>query len=310
MTGVQLSRYTPLTKNGVLPRGRKFATATVEMLLGRSKEKLFPRSIKAVKRKVSFFLEDVLDCLLGRRDELTPPKRKIFVGGREDYKRIGEEFLRYFIELGGLGPDERVLDVGCGIGRMAVPLTKYLNERGCYEGFDIVPDGINWCRKKITPRYPNFRFQLADIFNKKYNPRGRYRASEYHFPYESESFDFVFLTSVFTHMLPDDMEHYFSEISRVIKRSGRCLVTFFLWNEEALRLIDAGKSIYDFKYEGKGFRTIHRDTPESAVAYDERFIRGMYEKFRFTIRKPIHFGSWCGREHALAYQDVVIAAKE
>jgi len=267
-------------------------------------------SIKRVKQRISNFMEDALDCLLGRRDELTPPKRKIFVGGREDYKRIGEEFLRYFIELGGLEPDERVLDVGCGIGRMAVPLTKYLNERGSYEGFDIVPDGINWCRKKITAKHPNFRFQLADIFNKKYHPRGRYRSSEYRFPYASESFDFVFLTSVFTHMLPDDMEHYFSEISRVIKKGGRCLITFFLWNEEALQLINAGKSIYDFKYEGKGFRTIHRDTPESAVAYDERFIRGMYEKFRFTIREPIHFGSWCGRENALAYQDVIIAVKE
>lgn len=202
-----------------------------------------------------------------------------------------------------------MLDVGCGIGRMAVPLTKYLDERGSYEGFDIVADGINWCRKKITPTYPYFHFQLADVFNKKYNPHGKYRASEYHFPYESESFDFLFLTSVFTHMLPQDMEHYLCEIARVIKRGGRCLITFFLWNEESLRLINAGKSVYDFKYKGEGFRTIDRATPESGVAYDEKFIRALYEKFRLTVAEPIHFGSWCGRENYLSYQDVIVAIK-
>lgn len=272
--------------------------------------KLLPRSIKPVRRKISYFLEDALDSLLGRRDELTPPKRKLFVGGKDDFKSTGEEFFRYFRELGGLKPNERVLDVGCGIGRMAVPLTKYLDERGSYDGFDIVADGINWCRKKITPKYPNFHFQLADVFNKKYNPHGKYRASEYYFPYESESFDLVFLTSVFTHMLPQDMEHYLYEIARTMKRRGRCLITFFLLNRESLELINLGKSIYDFKHEGGGFRTIDKATPESGVAYDEKFIRGLYEKLRLTIAEPIHLGSWCGRENYLSYQDVIIAVKK
>ena len=84
----------------------------------------------------------------------------------------------------GLKPDERVLDAGCGIGRIAVPLTEYLDESGGYEGFDIAPEGIAWCRENITPRYPNFRFQVADIYNKSYNPEGSQKADEYEFPYE------------------------------------------------------------------------------------------------------------------------------
>lgn len=272
--------------------------------------KLLPRSIKPIKRQISYFLKDTLDSLLGHRDEHTPPRRKIFVGDQSHHRRVGEEFLRYFIELGDLKPNERVLDVGCGIGRITGPLTKYLDESGSYEGFDIVADGINWCRKKITPKYPSFHFQLADVFNKKYNPRGRCRAFEYCFPYESEWFDFVFLVSVFTHMLPEDMEHYYCEIARVIKKEGRCLITFFLWNEESSGLINAGKSVYDFRYGGEGFRTIHEATPESAVAYDEKFIRSLYEKFGFTIKEPIHFGSWCGRENSLTFQDLIIAVKK
>ena len=39
------------------------------------------------------------------------------VGGG-DFKAAGQEFLRLFIELAGLQPDERVLDIGCGSGRI------------------------------------------------------------------------------------------------------------------------------------------------------------------------------------------------
>lgn len=244
-----------------------------------------------------------------RQDELTPAKGEIFVGGG-DFEKIGEEFLQYFIELGELKPNERVLDVGCGIGRMAIPLTKYLDKKGSYEGFDIVAKGINWCRKKITPKYPNFHFQLVDVLNKSYNPNGKYKASEYKFSYEDKSFDFIFLTSVFTHMLPQDMKNYFYEVTRVLKRSGRCLITFFLLNTESIKLIDEKLTTLDLKYNVEGYRTTNKNTPESAVAYDERFIRRLYEKYRLNIAEPIHYGSWCGRENFLSYQDIVIAVKK
>jgi 2-polyprenyl-3-methyl-5-hydroxy-6-metoxy-1,4-benzoquinol methylase len=56
-----------------------------------------------------------------RRDPLTPPKgRELFGSG--DFNQVGEEYFRYFVQLGGLEPHERVLDVGCGIGRMACRL--------------------------------------------------------------------------------------------------------------------------------------------------------------------------------------------
>ena len=106
------------------------------------------------------------------------------------------------------------------------------------------------------------------------------------------------------------MEHYLYEITRVMKGGGRCLITFFLLNRESLHLINAGKGMYDFKHEGRGFRTIDKTTPESGVAYDEKFIRELYEKLRLTIAEPIHFGSWCGRENSLSYQDIIVALKK
>ena len=267
------------------------------------------RPIRKAMRRIYYFPIDTIDSSLGLRDELTPPREKIFVG-TGDFKKIGQEFFQYFIELGELKPNERVLDVGCGIGRMAVPLTNYLDKRGTYEGFDIVADGINWCKKKITPEYPNFHFQLADVLNKSYNPKGKYKASEYKFPFQDESFDFLFLTSVFTHMLPQEMENYFSEIARVLKRNGRCLITFFLLNIESVKLMDAKSSTFYFNYGIEGCRTINMNKPESAVAYEEKSIRSLYEKYRLTIVEQVRYGSWCGRENFLSYQDIIIAAKK
>ena len=253
---------------------------------------------------------DAFDFLLGRRDELTPTRRLSASVGDGDFKKRGDEFFRYFIELSSLKPNNRILDVGCGVGRMVVPLINYLDKDGSYEGFDIVAAGITWCTKTITSKYPHFRFQLADIYNGSYNSQGRYKASEYKFPYENESFDFVFLTSVFTHMLPKDLENYLSEIARVLKKGGRCFVSFFLLNAESVKLIEAKQSSLDFKYKFKGYFTISKIAPESAVAYNEYFIKKLYEKYGLTMGEPIHYGSWCGRKEYLSYQDIVLAVKK
>ena len=270
--------------------------------------KSIPWPIKWSARRPYYFVMDTIDLLLGRRDELAPPRRMGVGGG--DFRKQGEEGLKYFVELCGLKPDERVLDIGCGSGRMAFPLTGYLDKRGSYEGFDIVADEINWDRIKITAKYPNFHFQLADIYNKAYNPKGKYKASEYKFPFGNGSFDFIFLTSVFTHMLPQDMENYFSEIARVLKRDGRCLITFFLLNTESIRLIETKSSLLDFQYRFKRYWTIDKNAHEAAVAYDEKFIRGLYEKYGLSIAEPISYGSWCKRKKFLNYQDIVIAIKK
>lgn len=239
-----------------------------------------------------------------------PPWELVHAIGGGDFELIGEMFLRHFIDFGDLKPTERVLDVGCGVGRMAVPLTKYLGDGGSYEGFDVFVEGVTWCRQNITPEYPTFRFQVANIYNGKYNPKGKYTASEYRFPYESGSFDFVFLTSVFTHMLPCDMENYLSEVARVLSQEGRCLITFFLLNAESLALIRAKSSALDFRYDAGGCLTTDKDTPEAAVAYDERVIGALFAKHGLKIKDPVHYGSWCGRQKHVDWQDIVVAVKE
>ena len=84
----------------------------------------------------------------------------------------GLEFLTYFVSLGGLKPEHDVLDIGCGVGRMAHPLAYFLDQKARYFGFDIVEKGIRWAKDNITAEFPNFEFQRLDIHNQLYNPTG------------------------------------------------------------------------------------------------------------------------------------------
>jgi SAM-dependent methyltransferase len=269
--------------------------------------KLLPGPVIDLLRKLYYLPGDLLD-LVRTRDGMIPPRSKIFIG-KGDFVKIGEGFKQHFIDQGGLQPNERALDVGCGIGRMAIPLTDYLSTAGEYWGFDIVKSGIDWCQERISPRFPNFHFLHSDIYNKHYNPNGKIQAQDYRFPFEDEFFDFVFLTSVFTHMLPSDISNYMSEIARVLKTGGRCLITFFILNDESVRLVHAGKSDLDFKYDLGGCLSTDPNTPESAIAYDEAIVTGLFEKNRLTIYPSIYYGSWCGRAKFFTYQDLIVAKK-
>ena len=226
-----------------------------------------------------------------------------------DFAVLAERFLRFAVERCRLAPTGRVLDVGCRRGSWAVTLTGYLRDGGAYEGFDIVAEDIDWCRKRITFRHPNFAFRVADIHNQAYNPAGTVRASEFEFPYASGSFDFVFLISVFTHMLPADVAHYLSEIARVLRPRGTCLISAFLLNAGSRRLMAAGRSDVVFAHGEGAWRTVDPVAPEAAIAYDEAFLREGYRKNGLAIDEPIHYGSWPGRADALAYQDVVVATR-
>jgi ubiquinone/menaquinone biosynthesis C-methylase UbiE len=253
----------------------------------------------------------ILRPLFEARDDgcdMIPPKSMSFVG-KGDFVKIGREFRRHFIGLAGLRPEHRVLDVGCGIGRMAIPLTEYLSPAGGYWGFDIVRKGIDWCQERITPKFPNFHFQHSDVYNRHYNPGGKVRACDYRFPFEDDFFDFVFLTSVFTHMVPADLENYLREIARVLKPGGKCLITFLLMNEESRALIRAKKSDLEFVHEMDGYFTTKPNDPEAAIAYDEKIALQFFERCGLAVEPPLRYGSWCGRKQYLSYQDIVVAGK-
>jgi SAM-dependent methyltransferase len=250
---------------------------------------------------------DLRDRVSGKSNRLVPPRRLDFVG-HSDFVETGDEFLGQFVELGGLQPGHKVLDVGCGIGRMARPLTGYLTREGSYDGFDVNRDAVGWCRRRYA-RHANFRFRVADLYNRRYNRGGAHAASEYRFPYEDERFDFAIVASVMTHLLEADAEHYLAEVQRVLKPGGRALTTWFLLEHDSRRRIAAGESGLAFLDPENHVAVVSEDVPEEAVAYDEGWVYDHVREVGLAIVEPVHPGSWCGREDARSFQDIVVVEK-
>jgi SAM-dependent methyltransferase len=167
---------------------------------------------------------------------------------------------------------------------------------------------VRWCTRRITPRYGTFQFDHVDVYNKHYNPGGTLTADTFDFPYTDDSFDFVFLISVFTHLLPGDMKNYLSEVARVLSPGGRAFITYTLLNDEILRSIESGESHLPYVHLRNGYRTVEPDEPETGVALYESDVRALYSELDLEIIEPIRFGSWSGRESD-SHQDIVVARK-
>lgn len=282
---------------------------------------LVPYWLKKPLKTVLYTILDCFEFLAGKRPKNYPPRRLNFVGS-VDFKTVGEEFRKLFVSHGGLKPNAHILDIGCGVGRMALPLVDYVNAQGSYLGFDIVKKGIEWCQKNITPRHPNFQFVHANIANKFYNEKGTVRSEEYLFPAKKDHFNFCFATSVFTHMLPAEVEHYFEESSRVMAKGGTIFFTFFLIPEVTPKTSHAQNKGYEthcinfqhpltFKDKADSEHQAyysHKDCPEAEIGYPEQWIHKKLKQYGFTDLK-VYPGKWKDPQEGLSYQDIVVATR-
>lgn len=241
-----------------------------------------------------------------------PPRRLRDVGGDrlDDFERTGQEFVEYFKNLCGLKPNDHILEIGSGSGRIALPLTQYLSRDGLYSGVEVVGPSVRWCQNKITVNYPNFTFVHADLYNKRYNSNALQLAKEYRFPFADDSFDFIYLTSVFTHLLPEDLENYLEEINRLLKPSGKILMTFFLLNEKQDALARDDLNEICFLERDERCKVRDMEVPESAVAYHESYLFSLLSRLELKFVRPVLYGSWTGRKDGFSFQDIIIASQE
>jgi len=268
----------------------------------------FPPSIRFLIRRILYLPIDLLNLLTGKNDKMTPPKGRIFIGSG-DFKQQGQRLLKVLIDKGGLMPYHRVLDIGCGIGRLAVPLTMYLNKKGSYEGFDIVKSGIDWCKEKVGKKSPNFKFYHIDLKNDLYNLKTSNEAKNFIFPYKDSEFDMVFLFSVFSHMIPADVDNYLYQIHRVLKYDGICVATFFILNEENQTLMQQNDGL-QFKHERETYYLLDNNVKEANVAYKEKFLLQMIEKNNLKVER-LYNGFWTGRpkNDCVDFQDTLVLKK-
>lgn len=112
----------------------------------------------------------------------------------------------------GLPKDGYLIDVGCGSGRLAYPLSDYLT--GSYLGIDIVPDVVKYARQLV--RRSDWRFEVAAGLS---------------IPEKDHTADMVCFFSVFTHLLHEQSFVYLQEAVRVLKPGGKIVFSFLEFEE-------------------------------------------------------------------------------
>ncbi|MBD9373733.1 class I SAM-dependent methyltransferase [Rhizobium sp. ARZ01] len=238
-----------------------------------------------------------------------PESTNVFVGDG-DFRAIGAEFLGHFIRIGGLREDGRVLDIGCGIGRMAVPLTQYLDPQvGRYDGIDPVEGGIDWCQRTITPAYPNFAFQRLDIAHELYNPNGKISGKALALPFPDRHFNFVIMTSVVTHLPPAEILVYLTEVRRILVPGGRLFMTAFVVDRIAAANENGRRDprLAFRRYGESPCWFVPNQPPLAAIGFEDGFLDKALGRAGLSLALK-SLGHWRGTK-AGHHQDFIVAKR-
>lgn len=240
-----------------------------------------------------------------------PEELRNWVGPFQDaelFLRSGRDTVALARSMCSLRPEDAVLDVGCGSGRVALALTSYLSPVAKYLGFDVAPAPIHWCREHIEAQFPNFQFVHVDVLHADYNPKGTLRPEQTRFPCPSGSIDVVLASSVLTHLLASAAERYVGEIARVLRPGGCCLISYLLMDDEARRAVTDGTTVFDFRYQVGPAFSFSVENPTEGVAYPAEYALSVLHAAGLKVVE-VRRGNW-RKETSHAVQHDWVAARK
>lgn len=222
--------------------------------------------------------------------------------------------LPYIIRKAHLSPNSKILDYGCGWGRLAFAASNYLNQNGLYVGIDINRYAIDTLKSSYS-KYENFDFLLYEV---KDAENYIYLQEEKTSPSDSEAldvivpakyekaFDAIYTCSVFTHMWKDAIIHILKEQAKALNYNGTCINTWLIIDQYAQYILRCGLADRQLPFQVKGAFTYSLENPLLCTAYSLEDVYDMYAQAGHQIF-GIEFGSWSGRENQVIYTDIVLS---
>ena len=156
-----------------------------------------------------------------KQQKITPRTSGLVLHGTARYYDIlawfvmrGREgaFREKVVDLARIQPGDRVLDVGCGTGTLAVTANRQVGRTGTVYGIDPSPEMIARAIKKARKAGVEVVFKEAIVEA---------------LPFADEYFDVVLSTLMLHHLPPKAREDCAREIARVLKPGGRALAVDF-----------------------------------------------------------------------------------
>lgn len=204
---------------------------------------------------------------------------------------INQQFLTYLMKECKIEPNYKILEIGCGIACLSLPIIKHLKQ-GKYYGLDNDIKCIDWCRRKISP--------FCDATFKHINTK------HFSIPCDNNELDVVYSTTLFKLMLSEEIGVYLNEINRVLKKGGHLIISLLIWNQSNQMNIKSKNKIRTIKINGNTHLTNSHN--ETAVIQSDSMMFMILEKAHFEIRETI-FGQWSDASNSDTYQDMIHAVK-
>ncbi len=252
-------------------------------------------------------------------DQLRGTEMNDWVGG-SDPEIVGDACFSLVKQYIALDQNSRVLDFGCGIGRVALALAKRAPAINGLVGFDIMPQVIDFCRTHITPAVPWASFELVAGSNDHYDEfiraAGQVEAKtkdEIQQRYAA-SFTGAYAFSVFTHLEQSDFARQLAFVRDLMVPGGEFMFTCFLLTPYSRRAIAEQTATFAFdqsliRYENDGQVFIGDSADRLGfIAFDTALVEQMVLYAGLVLTKTER-GAWTGSRMSASLQDIVVCRR-
>ncbi|MDB5092033.1 MAG: hypothetical protein JWO85_134 [Candidatus Eremiobacteraeota bacterium] len=147
------------------------------------------------------------------------------------HEHTGELLMKLVMRRLGIEnlADVDILDVGCGV-RFAQTIVNRNIAVKSYTGLEVFVPIVDFLNENLASHDPRFRFHHWNVHNAMYN-RGGVALSTFETLPTTESFDLIWLFSVFTHLNPDDALAMLRLLRKPLRPNGTLFFSAFIDDE-------------------------------------------------------------------------------